>query len=599
MDFFKEQENKSVERIQPKQLDKSVAGETLRESVLSRRNLLKIGASVAAGYGLVAASTTSAKDAVDEYDEAGMAPRPALTPWAVPLPVYQPKETASLYPPPGEYPIEGESGRDKHQFWAGHGPKKTYELDVKAGKHQFHPQLPEETIWGYDGIVPGPTFVARYGEPVLVRIKNSLPSSSTHIGYGSPEISTHLHNLHGPSESDGFPGDWYSAEKCGPTLTRPGSFKDHHYPNCFADHEKYPDTDGEPREALGTLWYHDHRMDFTAPNVYKGLAGFYLLFDELDSGNENDPNPKALRLPSGVGKYDIPLVFQDKMFDASGNLTFDQFNMDGILGNKVCVNGKIQPYFKVERRKYRFRLLNGSSSRFYEFFLTGPSGDQTFDYIANDGNLLTAPLQMKKVRLSPAERGDIVVDFSKYPIGTKLYIVNRLLQTDGRGPKESLSSRGPQLLRFDVDSDPSTVDNSRVPSLLRELAPIDLKEVVRTRVFEFDRNNLVWTVNGRIFDVTRSVATIKRGTTEIWVLIGKGGWWHPVHIHATEGRILSRNGRQPPAHEKGRKDVYVLAPGEEVRIVLRFSDFVGKYIMHCHNTVHEDHAMMLRWDVVP
>jgi FtsP/CotA-like multicopper oxidase with cupredoxin domain len=206
---------------------------------------------------------------------------------------------------------------------------------------------------------------------------------------------------------------------------------------------------------------------------------------------------------------------------------------------------------------------------------------------------------MKKVRLSPAERGDIVVDFSKYPIGTKLYIVNRLLQTDGRGPKESLSSRGPQLLRFDVDSDPSTVDNSRVPSLLRELAPIDLKEVVRTRVFEFDRNNLVWTVNGRIFDVTRSVATIKRGTTEIWVLIGKGGWWHPVHIHATEGRILSRNGRQPPAHEKGRKDVYVLAPGEEVRIVLRFSDFVGKYIMHCHNTVHEDHAMMLRWDVVP
>lgn len=571
---------------------------------LSRRALLKLGTGAAAGYALLSRNTATAKDPTAEFDEAGMAPRPALTPFVVPLTIpaiKQWREPADLSPRPGELPAEGECGRDKHQFWVGdkEAPKKACELYVKEADHSFHPQLPTQKIWGYDGTVPGPTFVARYGTPVLVRIHNNLPSSANHIGYGSPEISTHLHNLHAPSESDGFPGDWYSKDKYGPSLTRPGGFKDHHYPNCYAEHDKYPETDGEPREALGTLWYHDHRMDFTAPNVYKGLAGFYLLFDEVDSGDENDTNPKALRLPSGVGRYDIPLVFQDKKFDSGGYLQFDQFNTDGILGNKVCVNGKIQPYFKVERRKYRFRLLNGSSSRFYEFFLTGPGGDQSFSYIANDGNLLAKPLTMKKVRLSPAERGDIVIDFAKFPIGSKLYIVNRLLQTDGRGPKESLGSGGPQLLRFDVDSNPPTEDLSQVPSTLREQPPFDPKDAVRTRVWEFDRNNSTWSVNGQLFDVTKPAAVIKRGTAEIWVLRGKGGWWHPIHIHATEGRILSRNGRQPPEHERGRKDVYPVGEGEEVRIYLRFSDFVGKYIMHCHNTVHEDHAMMVRWDVVP
>src|SRR5690606_199365 len=118
---------------------------------------------------------------------------------------------------------------------------------------------------------------------------------------------------------------------------------------------------GDPREALGTLWFHDHRMDFTAPNVYRGLAGFYLLFDHIDSGNENDPSPTALRLPSGVGDFDIPLMVQDKKFDSGGYIQFDQFNNDGILGNKHLVNGKIQPYFPVLRRKYRFRILNASS----------------------------------------------------------------------------------------------------------------------------------------------------------------------------------------------------------------------------------------------
>jgi FtsP/CotA-like multicopper oxidase with cupredoxin domain len=569
---------------------------------IQRRQTLKLGAAAAAvGVlgGEMAPGSALAKDPP---------PGPATTPFVVELPVYTAKaEVAALTPDPDPVQGYGECGRAPHQGWHEHLPQKFYALNVKEGLHTFHPQLPTQKIWGYDGIFPGPTFVARYGEPIVVRIYNELPANV--VGFGSPEISTHLHNLHSPSESDGFAGDYFSPTKFGPTLTGPGSYKDHHYVNCYAGYDANPATAGDSREALGTLWYHDHRMDFTAPNVYRGLTGFYLLFDPLDSGNENDPNPAALRLPSCVGKYDVPLVFHDKQFDSGGYLFFDQFETDGILGNKFCVNGKIQPYFKVARRKYRFRLLDGGPSRFYEFYLTANGVNQVFKYIANDGNLLPAPLDMRKVALGPAERGDIVIDFSQYPLGSQLFIVNRLIQTNGRGPEGAtvnvraangdLVNAGTQILRFDVDREPDTPDNSQVPAALRPLPPFNLSEAVRTRVFEFNRENSIWTVNAQIFDVETPRASPKRGTAEIWTLKGKGGWSHPVHIHFEEGRILSRNGVAPPPHERGRKDVYVLTPGEEVKVFLRFRDFNGKYMMHCHNLIHEDHAMMIRWDVVP
>jgi FtsP/CotA-like multicopper oxidase with cupredoxin domain len=446
---------------------------------------------------------------------------------------------------------------------------------------------------------PGPTIVARYGRPILVRMYNELPAFNS--GFGSPEISIHLHNGHIPSESDGFTGDYFSPTKFGPGLTRGGKFRDHHYPNAYAGQDKYPATDGDPREALGTLWYHDHREEFTAPNVYRGLAGFYLLFDQIDSGNEQDTNPKALRLPSGVGKYDIPLMFTDPQFNSSGYLHFDQFETDGVLGEKFAVNGKIQPYYSVARRKYRFRLLNASIARFYEFFivLNGERKpiDQSFIYIANDGNLLPAPLTMKSIRIAPAERADIILDFSKFNIGDKVYIVNRLKQDDGRQPGGLANpGQGTEILRFDIDRDEP--DYSQVPAKLRDLPPINLGEVVKQRHWEFDRERGFWTVNNKIFDIEKPAAVIKKGTAEIWTLEGKGSWQHPVHIHLEEFRILTRNGKPPPLHEQGRKDVVVLHPGEIVRIFIRFRDYTGKYMMHCHNITHEDHGMMVRFDVV-
>jgi len=557
---------------------------------LNRRQSIQLGAASATA-GLVAARPGRLAHAEDPPQG------PTTAPWMVPLTVPVPKQTvASLSPEPSQYPVAGEAGRDPHQTWTGVAPQKLYTIHVKEALHSFHPQLPAQTIWGYDGTFPGPCIVARYNESCLVRFYNEINPYA--VGYGSPEISVHLHNLHCASESDGFAGDYWSSVRYGPGLTRAGQFKDHLFMNHYAGFSTDPAGIGDTREALGTLWFHDHRLDFTEQNVYRGMAGLYLMFDELDSGNEKDTNPQALRLPSGVGKYDIPLMFADFLFDKSGYTYYNPLiDNKGHLGNKVTVNGKIQPYFKVQRRKYRFRLLDASVARFYEFYLMNGTTSQSFTYIANDGNLLPAPLTMNAVRLAPAERADIVIDFSKYPHGTRLYLVNRLLMKDGRGP-EGLSSRGEQLLRFDVDTDPMEPDTSRVPARLRELPPINLNEVVRNRKWEFDKDNAIWTVNKKIFDPEKAAAVIKRGTAEIWELVGNGSWHHPVHVHMEEVRILSRNGKPPPPHEQGRKDVIVLKPDEKVKVFIRFRDFTGKYLLHCHNLSHEDHAMMARWDVV-
>ena len=585
-------------------------------SSLNRRQSLQIGLAGAACGLLVSGQTTNPAQASDS-------PRFNTVPFVDDLPVSVIKTVGTLDPPstPDVQAGSGECGRNPHQRRGDWPANRFYTLRVKAGEHRFHLDMAKQTVWGFDGIYPGPTFVERYGVPTIVRIYNDLPAQN--VGFGSPEITTHLHNLHCASESDGFAADFYSRTKHGPTLTGVGAYQDHHYPHCYAgyDNPAFKDSNGalrgDPREALGTLWYHDHRELFTAANCYRGLMGFYLLFDHIDSGNELDTNTEALRLPSGVGKYDIPLMISDFLFDSSGNLEFDQFETKGILGNKFCINGKIQPKFSVQPRKYRFRLLDASLSRFYELYLTDGAGvNYPFKYIANDGNLLPAPLDTNKVRLAPAERGDIVIDFAKFPMNKPLYLVNRLIQDDGRGPEDAetnvrnasgnLLAKGTQLMRFDIDREADwvtvngvqTSDPSRVPATLRALPPVTLSEVVKRRSFRFDRENEVWTVNGEIFDYSKPTITVQKGTAEIWQLEGNGNWHHPVHIHMEEFQILTRNGIKPPLHESGRKDVVVLEPGEKVRIFIRFREFTGKYMMHCHNLVHEDHAMMIRFDIV-
>ncbi len=330
-------------------------------------------------------------------------------------------------------PAEGRTRN--HQALLRFPPQKYYELRFEQGMHSWHPDLPAGPVWAPNGIFPGPMLYMRYGEPVLVRMYNDLPAQN--LGFGIPSITTHLHNGHTPSESDGFPGDYHTS----------GQWYDHHYPNQCAGIDAYGDrysqygAMGDYRDALGSLWYHDHRLDFTAQNVYAGMAGMAPIYDNLDSGDEHDSNPLALRLPSG--DYDVPLIFHDRVFDSQGRSYFDLFNLDGIIGDKFTVNGVIQPFFRVQRRKYRFRMLNIGPSRFYRWFMSDGS---PFTVIANDGNLLPAPVVVKNFWQSVAERHDIVIDFAKYKIGDRVRLVNRALQTSGRGPKRTCSNRGSPYL---------------------------------------------------------------------------------------------------------------------------------------------------------
>lgn len=540
---------------------------------LSRREFIG-GTALATG-----AFTISSKGA--SFLGGGLPPSPPTQPWVWPL-VFARHAT----PLPAWKTIDPLPIPEAHQRYDEFRPVKFYDMTVTEQLKAAHPMLAASPNTCYQGSMPGQTFICRYGEPVFCRVRNGMPNVVR--GFGSPEIITHVHNGHHASESDGFPLEFFG----------PGEFKDHHWPNIYAG--------GDYREAKGTMWYHDHRMDYTAQNTYRGLAGFYLLFGDLDSGDENDPNPDAFRLPSGVpdgprwrNRYDIPLVFHDRRFDANGELVMDIMDMDGMIGDKFLVNGRVQPYFEVERRKYRFRLLDGGPSRFYDLWF---SNGMSFQHIANDGNMLPRPLETNHIELGVAERADIVVDFSDLPESTtEVYLVNRWLQVNGRAPEPGLMplSASPKILKFVIRPETNVPDNSRVPSNLMPLPEMDTP-VVRTRDWHFDRTNGMWTVNGRLFDADRSDAQVTQGTAEIWNIRTSGGWAHPIHVHMEEMRVLTYNGK--PITEGplfGRKDVFTLNNGDEMSLYVRFRDWLGRYPMHCHNTVHEDHAMMVRFDVVP
>jgi FtsP/CotA-like multicopper oxidase with cupredoxin domain len=566
---------------------------------------------------------------------------PAVEPFTAPLnimPVAQPVNPNTYDPP-----IEPE----RHQRFDDFPPQKHYEEVMTEFRWKYHWQPPygdgtpgvvgrdgDENVgswhWGFNGITPGETYHANYGEPVFLRRNNLLPTvGAGNVTFALPSPTVHLHNGHTASESDGIPQDFFN----------PGEFWDHHYANIPAGSPFEWNFDNP--EIMNTLWYHDHRLDFTATNVYAGFSGFYLLFDERDSNNERDRNPRAFRLPSG--KYDIPLILHDVMFQPNGQVIWDFFTPDGasphpearpepvdvgnsqgtpdtfdsnrlqyttqgMTGDKITVNRIIQPYLDVDRRKYRFRFLNGGPSRLYRLVLKvvpkpgrGEPYFEDFIVLSNDGNLLEAPLVEPKIDLWIANRFDVIIDFSKYKDGDKVQVWNDLeIRGDGAGPT-GFTLEGENMmpvLEFRCKGKKKP-DPSRVPATMRKLPEIRMSEVRRKRLFVFDYDNGLWTVNGRLMDPNRVDAKIEQGSAEIWTFRNEGtAWAHPVHTHFEEFQILEVNGRPPSAVERARKDVVSLGPGDEVTFFSRWRDFFGKHVMHCHNVVHEDHAMMMRWDIV-
>jgi FtsP/CotA-like multicopper oxidase with cupredoxin domain len=514
---------------------------------------------------------------------------------------------------------------------------------------KFHPNFPTQnlnTVWTFNGTIPPKLAIVRYGEPAILRHHNKLPFDvADNNGFGRHTISTHEHNAHHGAENDGFTGAFFF----------PGQFYDYHWPWVLAGNfsvntaAKDPKAStpngsggltkipGDWRETMSTHWFHDHMFEHTAENTYKGNVAMCNVYSGLDRGNESIEDGVNFRLPSGRAKdfanleYDVNLVLADKAWDENGQLVFDIFNTDGFLGDQVTVNLAWKPFFNVERRKYRFRILNAGPSRFYKISL---SDGKPFYQIANDGNLLPRRVLLTQTdHLGIAERYDIVVDFSQYPVGGKVWLTNLAEHEDGRlvhddlSLAEALSGASPdpgvgRFLEFRVVRNPALPDLSLVPEFMIPNPDLSAIPVAAERLFEFGRgaNQTIfdpisasegpWGIKTGAFDgsgnqmlaaaFSRVSAQPGSGRREIWTLRnGGGGWDHPIHIHFEEGQILERDGSfaNVPDAERGRKDVYRLRPGGELKITMQFRDWGGMFMQHCHNTVHEDHAMLLRWEI--
>ena len=515
---------------------------------------------------------------------------------------------------------------------------------------RFHPNLPAQDplrVWAFNGTAPGKLAQIRYGEPVLMRNRNLLPFDiNANGGFGRHTTSTHKHNAHHGAENDGFTGAFFF----------PGQFYDYHYPIVLAgfrsintaatdpragkplDSGGIQNIPGDWRETMSSHWFHDHMFSFTAQNVYKGLAGMANLYSSVDRGAEDINDGVNLRLPSGrasvSGKawgnldYDVNLMLADKAWDANKQLHMDILEFDGFLGDIMTVNGTYKPYFEVERRKYRFRILNASVSRFFKLALSDGSA---MIQIGNDGNLLPNPVVLTELdEQGIAERYDIVIDFSRYSVGQSVDMVNLAEHQDGRRVHDDLTlaealsgnSDDPcvgRFLRFKIVRNPALPDISQVPATLIPNPDLSNIPVARERTFEFGSGagqttfdpvssafEGPWGIKtdnqGGMLraDFGRISAAPRFGTREIWHLKnGGGGWDHPIHIHFEECQTLARNGSAAnvPPWERGRKDVWRLRPSGSITITLQFRDWGGMFMEHCHNTVHEDNAMLLRWEI--
>jgi FtsP/CotA-like multicopper oxidase with cupredoxin domain len=451
-----------------------------------------------------------------------------------------------------------------HTTVAANGVKTNhYTLTQKLSTAKMLPRL-TTPILGYNGVFPGPTIHIDQGTQAVVHMRNQLPSSHPSLGHALA-TSTHLHGSASLPQFDGYAND----------LTLPGFYKDYQYPNA---------------QPARTLWYHDHAVHFTAQNVYSGLAGQYLI---------HDPAEKAL-LPQG--RFDVPLTVSDVMFAANGYLGYDDRQQSGLYGDVVLVNGKPWPVMKVQKRVYRFRILNASVSRSYRFYLnTG----EPVTMVATDAGLMPAAQTVTSWRHGSAERYEILIDFRKYATGKRIELRN--LSNENNRDFDHTN----KVMAFDVVGD--AVDQSdpswnRIPTALVSSHAMDLSAsaAVKTRHFRVKHDDItnIWTIDDQTWeDVIASgfkkvLADPALNAVEIWEIENSsGGWFHPVHIHLVDFRILSRNGRLPFPYEKGPKDVVYIGEDETVRLLIHFGPHRGRYMIHCHNLTHEDHSMMLQFRV--
>jgi spore coat protein A len=341
------------------------------------------------------------------------------------------------------------------------------------------------------------------------------------------------------------------------------------------------DYDYPMQQRAATLWYHDHRMGFTGPAIYNGLLGFHIIRD-----SEED----ALPLPGGA--RDIPLVITDRSFAADGSLQYPAVEptllvqpgvtdpyMGGVFGDVVLVNGAPWPVLNVAACRYRFRMLNASNARRYRLELSPPPpGGGGLVQIGSDGGLLSRPVRHDGIDIAPAERFDVIIDFSRYRVGQQITVTNAI----GTGTAA-------RIMRFRVTG--RAADDSTIPDRLATVPAIPPAQAERTRSFLFQNHDKrSWVINGSEFDPAIPAASPPLGATEVWRFTTD--FHHSVHIHLIQFLVISRNGKEPGPYDAGWKDTVDLHPAEEAAVITRFTGYRGRYVMHCHNLEHEDMAMM-------
>ena len=420
-------------------------------------------------------------------------------------------------------------------------------------------------ILGYNGIFPGPTIKVERGTKAYLRVRNQMPATHPRAGH-LLYSSTHLHGSASLPQFDGYASD----------IVHTGFAKDYEYPND---------------QPARTLWYHDHAVHNTAPNVYSGLVGQYHMHDELE---------RAL-LPQG--RFDVAVTISDAMFAENGELGYDDNDQSGVYGDVILVNGRPWPVMQVQRRIYRFRLLNGCVSRSFRFRLS--TGDPVV-MVATDGGLMPRAQTVSQWRHASGERYEVLIDFRNYQPGQRVELVN--LSNDNNIDYDHTG----KVMAFDVVDAPVDTSDPTWNTLPGELDPgnevMALKPTYAMirRHFRLKRDDLTdkWTIDGQTWaDVVESnyrriVANPELNSTEIWEFENSsGGWFHPMHIHLVDFKIIGGEDRATYSYEQGPKDVVYVGEGETVHLLMKFGPHRGRYMIHCHNLPHEDHDMMVQFRV--
>jgi spore coat protein A len=462
----------------------------------------------------------------------------------------------------------------------GHGVP-LYRVEMRQIEARIHRDVKPTRCWSYGDSVPGPTFEVRSGQPIAVEWKNSLPTrhlfAIDHTMCGAdaklPDVRTvvHVHGAKVPPESDGYPDRWFTA----------GNSRIIHYPN---------------QQDASTLWYHDHAMGIERLNQYAGLFGAYVIRDQAED---------ALGLPSGP--YEIPLFLFDRLFDDDGQLDYptsgapDTPWVSEVYGDAILVNGKLTPDLEVERRMYRFRLINASNARIYYLAL---SGNTPMIQIGSDQGLLPGPVPLPRgLALAPGERADVLIDFSALG-GQAVFLMSQALQ----------------VMRFRVAPGPA-IRGWQAPAVLRQVPRTPRASAVKTRRLSLDEYDEP--VHGMLMLLNKSrwrdpvTETAVLDSTEIWEFVNYTEDTHPIHLHLVRFQVLERQHFNidafrfekkmqylgdpipPEPGELGWKDTVQAQTEIITRIIVRFEGYVGRYVWHCHVLEHAANEMMRPFEVVP